>query len=458
MNQTAHSTKDPIEKFWDKYIQLIVKKGVQDKYIRWHVIRAEQYIKTFPDKKLVNHTSDDITSYFSELDRKGTLNNGQTNQTVTALKALFYLANPICFKTVNWETFKKPVTGRPYIKEATHHHNTPPTPKSITSLDQVRKDHRELITALTSEIRRRNYSIRTEQAYELWVVKFISFSGNRPPKNLEATDITRYLEYLAVKRNVAASTQNQALNALSFFYKNILDKPLGELDDFSRAKKPKRLPTVLTRSEVSQLLNNLTGIYSLMASLLYGTGMRLMECVRLRIQDVDFEYQQIIIRNGKGLKDRVVPLPTSLMEPLKERLAATKALHQKDLENNLGETYLPNALAIKYPNAAKEWKWQYVFPSGQLSVDPRSNKVRRHHIHENGLQKSIKKSSDKAGLVKRVNCHALRHSFATHLLETGYDIRTVQELLGHADVSTTMIYTHVLNKGGRGVISPLDGL
>ncbi|NOY73303.1 MAG: integron integrase [Gammaproteobacteria bacterium] len=457
MNQTAVLAKDPIEKFWDKYIQLLVKKGIKNHTIRFHVIWAERYIKTFPDKKLANHAPGDITSYFSELDRKGTLNNGQINQTITALKALFYLVNPICFKTTDWDSFKKPFTNHVGLKEVKQHHNTPPFPKSAT-LDQIRKDHHALITALNSEIRRRNYSIRTEQAYELWVVKFIDFSDNRPPKELEAADITRYLEYLAVKRNVAASTQNQALNALSFFYKNILDKPLGELDNFSRAKKPKRLPTVLTKVEISQLLKNLSGTHSLMASLLYGTGMRLMECVRLRVQDVDFEYQQIIIRNGKGLKDRVVPLPTSLTEPLKERLVTTKARHQEDLENNLGDTYLPNALSIKYPNAAKEWKWQYVFPSGQLSVDPRSNRVRRHHIHENGLQKSIKKASDKAALTKRVNCHALRHSFATHLLESGYDIRTVQELLGHADVSTTMIYTHVLNKGGRGVVSPLDGL
>lgn len=458
IEQTETPSKDPIEKFWDKYIQLLISKGIKNHTIRFHVIWAERYIKAFPDKKLASHAPTDIASYFSELDRKGALNNGQINQTVTALKALFYLVNPICFKTTNWDTLKKPATNHAYLNEVKQHQSTPSTPKSLTTLDQVRKNHHKFITALNSEIRRRNYSIRTEQAYELWVVKFISFSGNRSPETLEATDITRYLEYLAVKRNVAASTQNQALNALSFFYKNILDKPLGELDNFSRAKKPKRLPTVLTKAEVSQLLKNLTGTHSLMASLLYGTGMRLMECVRLRVQDVDFEYQQIIIRNGKGLKDRVVPLPTSLMEPLKERLITTKARHQKDLENNLGETYLPNALSIKYPNAAKEWKWQYVFPSGQLSVDPRSNKVRRHHIHENSLQKAIKKASDKAELIKRVNCHALRHSFATHLLESGYDIRTVQELLGHADVSTTMIYTHVLNKGGRGVISPLDGL
>ena len=227
---------------------------------------------------------------------------------------------------------------------------------------------------------------------------------------------------------------------------------------FVRAKRPKKLPVVLTQNEVQRLLGRMTGRQKIMASLLYGTGMRLMDCVRLRVQDVDFEYRQIVIRDGKGKKDRVVPLPERMIDVIKAHLKKVHKLHLDDLEKGHGEVYLPNALARKYPNAAREWGWQYVFPSGRLSVDPRTSKVRRHHIHENTLQKAVKKASTSIGITKRVNCHAMRHSFATHLLENGYDIRTVQELLGHADVSTTMIYTHVLNRGGKGVRSPLDSL
>ncbi|MBU0964977.1 MAG: integron integrase [Proteobacteria bacterium] len=236
---------------------------------------------------------------------------------------------------------------------------------------------------------------------------------------------------------------------------------IGILGDFVRAKRPRRLPVVLSRAESSRLLQELqklSSLHYLMAALLYGTGMRLMECVRLRVQDVDFDQNLIMVRDGKGQKDRVVPFPQSLRQPLTGHLEEIRRLHQKDMVQGLGEVFLPDALARKYPNAVREWIWQYVFPSGRLSVDPRSGATRRHHIHENGLQKSIKKAAQAASISKRVNCHALRHSFATHLLESGQDIRTIQELLGHADVSTTMIYTHVLNRGGHGVLSPLDSL
>lgn len=322
----------------------------------------------------------------------------------------------------------------------------------------MRKQHQEILKQLLMVIRQRGYSIRTEQTYESWVSRFIAYSNNRNPLTLDANDVVSFLQYLAVRRNVAASTQNQALNALVFFYGQVLQQPLGDMGNFIRAKRPKKLPVVLTQSEIQQLLIQMKGKQWLMASLLYGTGMRLMDCVRLRVQDIDFEYRQIVIRDGKGQKDRVVPLPERLMEPLKTNLLEVRELHNEDLSNGHGEVYLPGALARKFPQAAKEWGWQYVFPSVRLSVDPRTGKVRRHHIHENGLQKAVKKASSLTGITKRVNCHALRHSFATHLLENGYDIRTVQELLGHADVSTTMIYTHVLNRGGQGVRSPLDSI
>ncbi|WP_289022594.1 integron integrase [Desulfobacter postgatei] len=327
-----------------------------------------------------------------------------------------------------------------------------------SKLADVRKVHAEILTQLLVALRTRNYSIRTEQSYESWVTRFISFCGNREPETLGSGEVVSFLQHLAVQRNVAESTENQALNALVFFYDKVLKQPLADIGNFVRAKRPRRLPVVLTRSEVAKILGQMAGTQKLMASLLYGTGMRLMDCVRLRVQDIDFGYQQIVIRDGKGKKDRMLPLPERLVNQLKTHLEAVHEIHETDLEKGLGETSLPNALEQKYPNGAKEWGWQYVFPSGRLSVDPRSGKTRRHHIHENGLQKAIKNAAQQANITKRVNCHALRHSFATHLLESGYDIRTVQELLGHADVSTTMIYTHVLNRGGKGVKSPLDAL
>jgi len=271
-------------------------------------------------------------------------------------------------------------------------------------------------------------------------------------------EVRAFLQHLAVERQVTVSTQNQALNALVFFAQHILRQPLGDLDGFVRAKRPQRLPVVFTRTEVGKLLAHMHGTHGLMASLLYGTGMRLMDCIRLRVKDIDFAYNQIVVRDGKGQKDRVVPLPQRLVEPLQQHLGTVKRLHQADLAQGYGAVYMPHALARKYPQAPTEWGWQYVFPSARLSVDPRSGAIRRHHVHEHGLQKAVKHAAQAAALTKPANCHSLRHSFATHLLENGYDIRTVQDLLGHADVSTTMIYTHVLNRGGKGVCSPLDGL
>lgn len=274
-----------------------------------------------------------------------------------------------------------------------------------------------------------------------------------------SSEVISFLEYLSVKRHVAASTQNQALNAIVFLYDQVLKKPLGDISTFVRAKRPRRLPVVLSRTEVASLLIGLKDeVFGLMAGLLYGTGMRLMECIRLRVQDIDFDYNTILVRDAKGQKDRVVPLPDKYKTAVRKQLEKAKQIHLKDLQKGQGSVYLPNALEKKYPNANKEWRWQYVFPSGRLSVDPRSGLTRRHHLHENGLQKTIKKAAESAGITKKVNCHALRHSFATHLLEAGYDIRTVQELLGHADVSTTMIYTHVLNKPGSVIVSPVDTL
>ncbi len=279
------------------------------------------------------------------------------------------------------------------------------------------------------------------------------------PLYLSEIDISKFLEFLVLKRKVAASTQSQALNALMFFYKSVLNKELSNKIQFAHSKKPKRLPVVLSKNEIALLFSEINNpVQKLMVNLLYGCGLRLMECVRLRVLDVDFDYQQILVRNTKSKRDRVVPIPQKISEQLKSQIKKIKLMHCDDLEEGFGRVYIPDALARKYPNAEQEFRWQYVFPSSKISTDPRSGKIRRHHVHESSLQRYIKKAAEKKGITKKVNCHSLRHSFATHLLENGYDIRTVQELLGHADVSTTMIYTHVLNKPGVTVTSPLDML
>jgi integron integrase len=275
---------------------------------------------------------------------------------------------------------------------------------------------------------------------------------------LGAAAVREFLEHLALEREVAASTQNQARNALQFLYREVLAAPLGPLGEVAPAQRPARLPVVLTRDEVRLVLEALPPTHRLMASLLYGSGLRLMECLRLRVKDVDFGLRQIVVRDGKGAKDRVTPLPGSAAEPLTRHLARVRELHCRDLAAGLGAVYLPEALAAKYVSAPREWAWQWVFPSRSLAPDPRSGVVRRHHVHENSLQKAVKEAAQRAGVTKPVKCHAFRHSFATHLLEDGYDIRTVQELRGHKDVSTTMIYTPVLTRGGHAVRSPLDEL
>jgi integron integrase len=313
-----------------------------------------------------------------------------------------------------------------------------------------------LLDQVREAIRIRHYSIRTEQAYLQWIRRFILFHGKRHPREMGGPELTAFLSDLAVKHNVAASTQNQALHAILFLYRNVLRIDLPWLDEVQRAKKPQHLPVVFTREEIKALLAQLQGTTWLMAMLTYGSGLRLLECLRLRVKDVDFHYRQLLVRDAKGQKDRVTILPNSLVEPMRTHLARVRHLHETDLRDGYGRVHLPHALATKYPNADREWGWQYVFPSSRRSIDPRSGNERRHHAPEDALQRAVKQAIRKANIVKPGSVHTLRHSFATHLLESGYDIRTVQELLGHADVKTTMIYTHVLNRGGRGVVSPID--
>jgi len=324
-------------------------------------------------------------------------------------------------------------------------------------LDVASVGHKpKLLEQVRNIIRRKHYSIRTEQAYVDWIKRFIIYHNKCHPAEMEEEEVAQFLTHLARDLNVAASTQNQALSALLFLYKEVLKQEIGWLEKVERVRRPAKLPVVLTRSEVKEIFAHLHGTPKLMAGLLYGSGLRLMECVRLRVKDIDFALAQITVRDAKGGKDRVTMLPLNLSEPLRRHLLRMKAQHEQDLEDGFGTVHLPFALGRKFPNAAREWAWQYVFPSSRIAVDPRSSKRQRHHLAEGILQSALKKAVDASGIVKRANCHSLRHSFATHLLTKGYDIRTVQELLGHKDVSTTMIYTHVLNKPGLGVKSPID--
>ncbi|HVT02808.1 MAG TPA: integron integrase [Thermoanaerobaculia bacterium] len=316
-----------------------------------------------------------------------------------------------------------------------------------------------LLDRVRHAARTRHYSRRTEDVYVDWIRRYILFHNKRHPSAMGADEINAFLTYLAVERNVSASTQGQALSAILFLYRRVLQEEIADLGDIVRASKPRRIPVVLTPDEVRRLIAAMKGTPRLVAALLYGSGIRLMESLRLRVQDLDFARCEILVRDGKGAKDRRTMLPAVIAESLRSHLLSVKALHEVDLDDGFGRVYLPHALAVKYPAADRQWRWQYVFPAPRRSVDPRTGIERRHHLDESAIQRPVTRAVKAAKIEKPANCHTLRHSFATHLLESGYDIRTVQELLGHADVATTMIYTHVLNRSGaKGVKSPADAL
>ncbi len=452
------SIKNPPETkdFWLNYRTSVLRQGISEAKAEWYVTWAENFAKFQKGVPLRARTVKQIKDFLSNLESQSGFEAWQVDQVKKALRLLY-----VDFLKVPWATRKTPQVNK--SKEQfifSKVQNSDVLLKNEFRDTPVSKEvvlrYADIIKRLRTEIRSRHYSIRTEQAYEDWVRRFVTFHYLKSPRDLGANAVKEYLEYLAEIRKISASTQNQALNALVFLYDQVLMEPLGSIGDFARAKRPKRLPVVLTRKEVNHLLEQVTGIYGLMAGLLYGGGLRLMECVRLRIKDVDFGQSQIIVRDGKGKKDRITILPDRYKQALASHLLQVKGIYEKDRKEGLAAVYIWPSLERKYPHAAREWIWQYVFPSNKLSVDPRSRTVRRHHIHENGLQKAIKSAARENGLTKQMTSHALRHSFATHLLESGYDIRTVQELLGHADVSTTMIYTHVLNKPGLAVKSPAD--
>jgi len=333
----------------------------------------------------------------------------------------------------------------------------PPKPLASTpSENPAPGQGKKLLDQVRDSLRLKHYSARTEQTYVEWIKRYILFHGKRHPTHMGGKEIETFLTHLAVERHVATATQNQALSAILFLYKYVLQKEVDLPPTLVRPARPKRLPTILSQAEAGLLLAQMHGITKTMAKLLYGSGLRLMECMRLRVKDIDFHHRQIIVRAGKGENDRSTVLPDSVIPELEQHLGDVKALHEKDLREGYGETILPYALDVKYPNAGREWAWQFIFPASQRSTDPRTGKIRRHHLDESVLQRAVSEAAKRANINKPVSPHTFRHSFATHLLQSGYDIRTVQELLGHKDVKTTMIYTHVLQRGGLGVKSPLD--
>lgn len=447
--QVKVNKKDGKEKyFWDAFDEAVLESGVPLRRVSWYRWWIQHFSRSCTGVKLSNRSARDIEVYLLKLRDSSRFEPWQADQAAHALRVLYQKV----FKASWAESWDVHVNQGAKQQQ-------PQTPQpAICDRADAALDKDQLFKKLRSTLRSLHYSIRTEQAYEQWVKRFLTFHHAISPGQITSGNVRDYLSYLAEDREVAASTQNQALNAIVFFYEKVLGVALEEIGDFKHAKRPKRLPVVLSQGEVRKLFSHLQGLTRLMAGMLYGSGLRLMECLRLRIKDIDFDQQQILIRDGKGQKDRITVMPRNFQDELLAHLKKVKKIHEQDLQQGYGEVFLPSALSRKYPNAAKEWAWQYVFPASQVGLDPKTGIIRRHHLHESVLQKAIKQASRLAGLTKPVSCHTLRHSFATHLLESGYDIRTIQELLGHKDVSTTMIYTHVLNRGGQGVRSPLDSL
>lgn len=457
-----HSKAAQIERFWRTYQSLLVGKRVPDKVQPWYRRHVERYIEWLQPRRLGSSTQEDLKAYLQQQGQR-TAEDWQFRQTVDALRLLLeqQLRLAWCwnFAWDDWQLLSSPLApDHPTIAREQEPPWIADNPDKTGVAAEFARRFPELFERYVRVLRTRGYSIRTEQTYADWIGRYLSFHRWQAAEALDSASISRFLEHLAVERNVAPSTQHTALNGLIFLYREVMGRSTDDLPRYVKAKRPKKLPVVLSRAEMARVLKQLNGQSRLMAALMYGTGLRLIECVRLRVQNIDFSYRQIQVIAGKGGKDRVVPLPNQLESDLRRQIETVREVHEQDVRDGFGEVFLPTALARKYPSAAKELGWQYLFPSARLSADPRSGKIRRHHVDDSGLQKAVKRAVQSAAITKRATCHSLRHSFATHLMESGADIRTVQELLGHSDVSTTMIYTHVLNKGAGAVNSPLDAL
>jgi integron integrase len=435
-----------VNDFWASYRDVVVEAGIPERNTDWYVRWAEKFAKSIKNKPLRKRVASDVENFLFELSHQSNIESWQVRQAEDAILLLYKKLFDIDLdlKKSRWKKPQRLSSEQDQFRDR------------MLPANVLNKRYGVHLERLTTAIRVRHYSIRTERAYVAWIRRFLSFHKDLTVQTMKADHIQMYLNYLAETRKIAASTQNQALNAIVFFFAEVLKRDPGDFSDFVRAKRPIKVPEVLTRDEVDRLLSQLDGIYCLMAGLLYGAGLRVMECVRLRVKDIDFDTRRIIVRDGKGKKDRITMLPKRFVSQLQEQLTDVKKLYETDLKNNTTGVYIWPGFDRKSPNAAKEWIWQYVFPAHKLSVDPRGANIRRHHIYPSTIQRAVKTAAAKASLTKYVTCHTLRHSFATHLLEAGYDIRTVQELMGHSDVSTTMIYTHVLNRPGITVKSPAD--
>lgn len=452
---TAQSEQQArVVRFWQRYLQLLEKYRVPEKARPWYRQRIQLYIDSHAGKRLSEHQPEDVRRWLEDLGRNPRLSHWQFRQAVDALRLLFakMLALPWADE-VDWDGW----VNAAQVLPVDHPTIARSAPSGALGGALARLDPR-LYERYMAAVRVPDFAASTERSYLVWVNRFLTFHKGRSLAGLCEPDVRSFLEHLVVHGKVAGATQGQALNALVFFFARVLERPLGDIGPFKRSRKVKRLPVALSPNEVRALFAQTRGMAALIIKLLYGSGMRLMECLHLRVQDVDFEYCQLNVVMGKGKKDRVVPLPRGLAAPLKAHLEKVRAMHQRDLEQGHGRVYVPEALSRKYPGAAAEWRWQYVFPASKVYLDPVSGEGCRHHLHQTAVQRAVRSAAQAAGIAKRVTCHTLRHSFATHLLESGTDIRTVQELLGHSDVSTTMIYTHVIGKGAMGVGSPLDRL
>ena len=447
----------------DAYLRCLSNESIPSKNRAYYVIRLNQFLHESSCQDPATLDQNEIARVLTLFGSREDLKDWQFAQLVDAVRIyMLCLIKPPSAQHVDWEYWKSSARTVSSTHSSTARQSRPEelirqrVQNGTGSLAKIRQQHEELIVRFVTQIRARGYAYKTEQAYEQWLCRYIAYCSGTPPEQAGAEAVAGFLNELVVASNVSASTQNQALNALVFLYKQVLAMPLGQLENLARSKRKKTLPVVLTRQEVRRLLAELDGWQLHIVSLLYGTGMRLMEGLTLRVKDIDFDYGRIHVCQAKGKKDRFVPLPQQLIEGLKTQIQTVSALHEQDIESGHGEVLMPDALAKKYAGAARELRWQFLYPSGRLSVDQRSGTVRRHHLHESGLQRAVKQAAQRSGISKRVGPHTLRHCFATHLLETGHDIRTVQELLGHSDVATTMIYTHVLNRPGVTVCSPLD--
>ncbi|MCB1864704.1 MAG: integron integrase [Chromatiales bacterium] len=454
------SSDDPrVERFWDQYHQVLSRFRVPEKARPWYQRHVEAFRADHPGERLHAHTPESVQRWLESQGRNPALEGWQFRQKADALRLLF--AHHLQFEWAKAFDWARWLDGSMPLERdhATVARTYAQIDAAVANADNLLDAHHPgVYRKFLSIMRIAGYAANTEKSYLGWINRFVRFQHNRLPSKSGEPEVAAFLEHLALQRKVSSGTQSQALNALVFLYVKVIEEPLGQIGPYQRPNKPRRLPTVLSPGEIEAVFAALSPHNSLMVKLMYGTGMRVMECVRLRILDVDFDYRQILVRGAKGNKDRSVPLPRLLEAGLRKQMQLVREQHKKVLAAGFGSVFLPDALARKFRNADKEYRWQYLFPASRVAQDPRTGVPRRHHIHQTVVQKSIRQAARRAGLTKRVTSHTLRHSFATHLLKSGSDIRTVQKLLGHADVSTTMIYTHVAGLGGQAVASPLDQL